>query len=108
VLIDREELVASLRARSIVPIDAQAPGWYESERLPGARRARPEDLDSLHMTLPDGRDTELAVYCWDRGCEASAQVARLLIERGYTRVRRYVGGKRDWIAAGLPVERGAP
>jgi rhodanese-related sulfurtransferase len=93
---------------SITLLDAQAPGWFERERLPGALRALPEDLDSLADALPNGSETKIAVYCWDTSCSASEEVAQRLIERGYTRVRRYRGGKRDWIAAGLPVERGAP
>lgn len=104
--IDRDELLAALQRGSITLLDAQAPGWFERERLPSARRALAEDLEGLAGELRDGRDTEIAVYCWDASCESSAYIARELIERGYTRVRRYRGGKRDWLAAGLPVERG--
>lgn len=107
-LIDRDELLGELHRSSITLLDAQAPGWFERERLPSARRALPEDLDHLEGALRQGRETKIAVYCWDESCEASAYLARELIDRGYTRVRRYRGGKRDWLAAGLPVERGAP
>lgn len=106
--IERFELLEALAWDSITLLDAQAPGWFERERIPGAVRALPEDLDSLEDALPNGRDTEVAVYCWDESCSGSALIAQMLIERGYGRVRRYRGGKRDWIAAGLPVERGSP
>lgn len=106
--IDRDELHRRLTEGSIALLDAQAPGWYERERLPGAVRALPEDLDSLAARLPAGLETAIGVYCWDVDCDASAEIGRRLIERGYKRVRRYRGGKRDWIAAGLPVERGEP
>ena len=106
--IDRLELLESLAWDSIVLLDAQAPGWFERERIPGAVRALPEDLDSLEGFLPHGRDTKVAVYCWDVSCSGSAVIAQMLVERGYRRVRRYRGGKRDWIDAGLPVERGSP
>ena len=107
-LIDREELIGELERDSITLLDAQAPGWFERERLLSARRALPEDLDRLETALPHGRETEIAVYCWDKDCGSSTFIAEQLIERGYTRVRRYPGGKRDWLAAGLPVERGEP
>ena len=107
-LIEREELVGELERGTIVLLDAQAPGWFERERLPSARRALPEDLDEFEQTLPRGRESEIAVYCWDKDCDSSAYIAEQLIERGYSCVRRYRGGKRDWLAAGLPVERGAP
>jgi rhodanese-related sulfurtransferase len=106
--IDRLELLEVLAWDSIVLLDAQAPGWYERERIPGALRALPEDLDSLEDFLPRGRDTKVVVYCWDLSCSGSGVIAQMLIERGYRCVRRYRGGKRDWIEAGLPVERGSP
>jgi rhodanese-related sulfurtransferase len=106
--IERFELLEALAWDSITLLDAQAPGWYERERIPGAVRALPEDLDSLVDGLPNGRDTTVAVYCWDLSCGGSTAIARILIERGYRRVRCYCAGKRDWIEAGLPVERGSP
>jgi rhodanese-related sulfurtransferase len=102
--IDRGELHAALQAGTIVALDAQAPGWFERERIPGAIRALPTDLEDLEARLPDGRDTNIAVYCSSTACDASAQVARHLVAMGYRRVRRYEGGKRDWINAGLLVE----
>jgi rhodanese-related sulfurtransferase len=106
--IDRFELLEMLAWGSVTLLDAQAPGWYERERIPGALRALPEDLDALESALPDGRESEITVYCWDLTCGSSTVIARMLIERGYRHVRCYCAGKRDWKAAGLPVERGAP
>jgi rhodanese-related sulfurtransferase len=106
--ISREEILEHLVWGEIILLDAQAPGWFERERIPGAMRALPEDLDSLASILPNGRETPIAVYCWDVSCGGSALIAQMLVERGYRRVRRYRGGKRDWIDVGLPVERGVP
>lgn len=38
-------------------------------------------------------------------CHASADAARELAALGYTNVRYYPGGKKDWTTAGLPAER---
>jgi rhodanese-related sulfurtransferase len=35
----------------------------------------------------------------------SAMAAQVLRRLGYQNVRRYAGGKKDWLDAGLPVER---
>ncbi len=35
-------------------------------------------------------------------------VARDLVTLGYKRVSDYADGKQDWVAAGLPIERGVP
>lgn len=102
--IDREELRAALEAGSLVVLDAQGDGWHARERLPGAIRARPHDLVWLAGLLPQGKETPVAVYCWSETCFASGLTAEWLAARGYSNVRRYVGGKRDWIEAGLPVE----
>ena len=102
--IGRAELHDAIRAGTIVALDAQGEGWYEREHLPTAIRARPDDLGLLERRLPEGKDTPLAVYCWSETCTASQQTAEHLIASGYRNARRYVGGKRDWIEAGLPLE----
>jgi rhodanese-related sulfurtransferase len=102
--ISREQLQQALAERSVVALDAQGAGWYERERLPGAVRARPEDLRELEQRLQRGKDTAVVVYCWSDTCTASQQMAEQLDALGYRDVRRYAAGKRDWIEAGLPVE----
>ena len=102
--IDRDELRAALESGALVALDAQGEGWYERERLPGAIRARPDDLLWLAGVLPKGKDTPVAVYCWSDTCVASRLTAEWLATHGYSNVRRYVGGKRDWVVAGLPLE----
>jgi rhodanese-related sulfurtransferase len=106
--IGRQELHDAIQDRAIVPLDAQGAGWYEREHLPTAVRARPQDLGELEHRLPGGKDTPVAVYCWSETCIASQLTAQHLIGLGYRRVRRYVGGKRDWTAAALPLEGGEP
>lgn len=104
--IGRDELRRALADRSVVTLDAQGAGWYERERLPGAARARPEDLADLEQRLPRGKDTPVVVYCWSETCTASQLTAEHLAAVGYRYVRRYPGGKRDWVEAGLPLEGG--
>ena len=103
-VIDRGQLQQLIAGGSIVLLDAQAPGWFERERLPGAVRALPGDLPGLAGRLPLGVETEVVVYCWSVDCQTSALTAQRLIEMGYRYVSRYPAGKRDWIEAGLAVE----
>ena len=49
----------------------------------------------------------MVVYCASPGCDSSVDVAKRLLELGYRAVLHYAGGKKDWVAAGLPVEAGA-
>ena len=102
--IERDELRVKLADGTIRLVDAQAPGWYEREHLPGALRAAAEDVDGLLHGLGTDLNAEIAVYCWNAACTGSDYVATQLEARGYHNVRRYVGGKQDWAEAGLPIE----
>jgi rhodanese-related sulfurtransferase len=49
----------------------------------------------------------VVVYCANAPCPNSEIAARRLAALGYVNVREYAEGKEDWVAAGLPIERGA-
>jgi rhodanese-related sulfurtransferase len=53
--------------------------------------------------LPD-KQQEIVVYCASSTCNAAEHAARELTQMGYEDVRRYIGGKQDWIEAGLPLQ----
>ncbi len=89
-------LVTRLAAGTIVLVDAQAPGWYEREHLPGAHRLDWDDLPgSAHAAVAD-HSTPVAVYCWNTTCTGSEIAATELERLGYRSVHRYIGGKQDW------------
>ena len=89
-----------------VLVDALSLISYAASHLPGAINIPPERVDELApRRLPD-LDAEIVVYCASPSCASSVEVAERLVEIGYTRVRHYAGGKRDWIDAGLPLEGG--
>ena len=52
------------------------------------------------------RNAEIVVYCASSTCDSSTQVGERLVELGYRNVCHYVEGKRDWVEARLPLERG--
>ena len=103
--IDRDELWRKIQASDdFVLVDALAPIAFARTRLPGAVNLTTDWVDSrAERWIPD-QATEVVVYCSDEDCDSSVIVARRLLQRGYTNVRHYPGGKRDWIAAGLPLE----
>lgn len=102
--ISREELRRKLERGGVLLLDAQAPGWYEREHLPGAQKIPEADLARRMQEIAPGRGSEIVVYCWSEACTASAIAAQTLRGLGYRNVRRYVGGKKDWMEAGLGVE----
>jgi rhodanese-related sulfurtransferase len=104
--ISRSELVAKLDEHAVVLVDAQAPRWFEREHLPSALCANARDIDDLVDRLAAAPTEEIVVCCWSEMCDASARVSAELAARGFSNVRRYIEGKRDWLDAGLPVEGG--
>jgi rhodanese-related sulfurtransferase len=92
------------RGDEFVLVDTLAEMYYRHSHLTGAINL-PVDETAVRAAdlLPD-KHTEIAVYCMDDPCPASERAARELAAMGYTSVSDYVGGKKDWLGAGLPGE----
>jgi rhodanese-related sulfurtransferase len=104
--ISRDELWQRIeRGDHLVIVDALAPMSFAHSHLPGAINLPPEWVDERGPGRIPELDAEIVVYCASATCDSSVEVGNRLVELGYRRVRHYVGGKKDWIAAGLPVER---
>jgi rhodanese-related sulfurtransferase len=72
---------------------------------PAPDRQRDTPTDAARL-IPDLGRT-VVVYCSGPGCRRSTVTAAALTRAGYADVRVYPGGKADWFAAGLPMERAA-
>jgi rhodanese-related sulfurtransferase len=94
------------RGEQFVLVDALAPMVYAHSHLPGAINLPPSAVDSMRCAkrIP-ALDTEIVVYCANPECTDSVATAERLQELGYTNVRHYAGGKEEWRARGLPLER---
>ena len=102
--ISRDELKQKLEhPKQFVLLEALAPEAYRRAHLPSALNLPPDKVRSLASELIPTKDTEAIVYCAGPDCHASETAAKELFEMGYSRVRRYVGGKQDWTDAGLPI-----
>jgi rhodanese-related sulfurtransferase len=92
------------RGDELVLVDALSPISYAAVRLPGAVNVSPRAVDDLAERLIPSLETEVVVYCANRGCDSSVDVAQRLVELGYRNVRHFAGGKQEWREAGLPLE----
>jgi len=94
------------RGDDFVLVDALSPMSFAASHLPGALNLTPGWMDErARRRIPD-LDTEIVVYCESADCDSSVIVANRLLQLGYRNVRHYGEGKRDWAAAGLPLEGG--
>jgi rhodanese-related sulfurtransferase len=89
-----------------VLVDALAPMSFAHSHLPGAINLPPDWVDERGPRRIPDLNTEIVVYCSSSTCDSSVIVAQRLMELGYANVGHYVEGKRDWVEAGLPLERG--
>lgn len=105
--IDRDEAQERIASGATL-LDAQGPGKFERQHIPGAIRGRIDDPDTTTALLGDDLDREIIVYCTDLACTGSALAAKLLEGRGYRNVLRYTNGLADWADAGLPVNTTSP
>jgi rhodanese-related sulfurtransferase len=105
--VSAEELRRKLESGDdFVLVDALAPMVYAHSHLPGAINLPASDVDPARVAkrIPD-RSTEIVVYCTSPECEDSVVTGARLRELGYTNVTHYAGGKDEWKALGLPLER---
>jgi len=103
--ITRDELKSKMeRGDKFKLVETLPEAEFKKHHLPGAINLPPERIRELDPHVLPNKEMEIVVYCADSSCQASDIAARDLNVRGYTRIRRYVEGKRDWMAAGLPTE----
>ena len=83
--------VRSSSARTVLP-----------KRIPGAIHVTHDQMAQQVQALERGR--EIILYCTCPNEASAAQVAKILMDHGFVRVRPLHGGLDAWIAAGYPVE----
>ena len=74
----------------------------ESGRIPGSITIRDSTISEDLAALPT--EGEVVVYCACPNEASAARLAKLLIQRGYSRVRPLAGGIDAWVQAGYSVE----
>jgi len=104
--ISRDELKRLIDgSQELVLLEALSESNFAAGHLPGARHFPPEQAESRAKTTIPGQTSTVVVYCASDTCKNSEQAAETLERLGYGDVRVYPGGKKDWEAAGLPLER---
>ena len=93
----------------VVFVDARSPEEFRAGHIPGALLLTLDDFEetvaSWRNLIPS--ETLLIAYCSGEGCDSSREVAALLVEEGYARVKVFFGGWEHWKGAGYPVEKGS-
>ena len=94
--------LASPAHPTVVDVRSASALTLDPRRIPGALHVPPDDVESHLHDVP--RDREIVLYCTCPNEATAARVAKLLISRGFTRVRPLHGGLDAWADAGYSVE----
>jgi len=86
--------------------DANSRETYEEHHVPGATWVHYDSVTA--DVLPTDHAASLVFYCGNEQCTASHTAAEAAADLGYTNVHVMGAGIQGWIAAGKPVEAGAP
>ena len=87
-------------------VDARSQNNYEEGHIPGAVSFPLGQFDEKIESFLSRHslDQPLVTYCSGRTCEDSHNLARLLLEAGFTDIRVFIDGFPGWKAEGYPVE----
>jgi rhodanese-related sulfurtransferase len=90
-------------------VDARSRTDFSAGHIPAAKNlpfgeAKGESLKEFTAGIPPGK--AFVIYCSGKDCPAGLALAVLLRDQGLEEVRIFMGGWDEWIAAGLPAERG--
>lgn len=101
-----EDALALHKERAGIFVDARSAEEFGAGHIPGALLLPPDDFDGAVASWKDlvPLETLLITYCAGAGCDSSLDVAELLKEEGYSRVKVFFGGWEQWKGAGYPVQ----
>ncbi|HUF21266.1 MAG TPA: rhodanese-like domain-containing protein [Burkholderiales bacterium] len=92
------------QGRDFTLVDTLPADSFAAGHLPRAINIVSDDiLDEAPTRLPDKQAT-IVVYCASESCKRAGLAAERLVSLGYRRIIHYVGGKKAWVAARLPLE----
>jgi rhodanese-related sulfurtransferase len=105
--ISRQELFSLIAsAQPPVILEALPARYFDDWHLPGARNMPHDEVRTVAPRLAPDKSAPVVVYCANSACQNSHIAAGVMGQLGYTDVRVYAEGKKDWQEAGLPVEQG--
>jgi membrane protein DedA with SNARE-associated domain/rhodanese-related sulfurtransferase len=97
------KLMDSGRRPIVVDVRSRAARESDQRFIPGALALEIEAMEKAIADFPD--DEDIIFYCTCPDEASAARAARILIDRGYRRVRPLLGGLDAWAEAGYAIER---
>jgi rhodanese-related sulfurtransferase len=103
--IPRKDLESAMKSKSVVLVDANGSESWSEGHLPGALDFEGVG-ENLAARLPEDKNALVVAYCGGPGCRAWNRAADKLEALGYTNVRHYKGGLKEWKDSGRKFDKG--
>jgi rhodanese-related sulfurtransferase len=104
-LVSLDEAQRFHRQGSALFVDARQGADFSAGRIAGAISVPLQQFHAKHPVLAlIPRDRTIITYCDGAECNSSVELAALLRAAGYTNVKVFFGGWREWLAHGQPTE----
>jgi len=106
--VNLEQAYALYRQGDTVFIDARPEPEFNELHIAGAVNLTADRLNHQGVDTLAGidRQRQIVVYCGQKNCDASLEVAEVLQARGFINVMAFLEGFRAWDEAGYPVDIG--
>jgi len=95
-LSDLKNLVAQKKATII---DVNSSESFQKNHIPGAIHYS-SNQSHFEKMLPEKKDTLIIAYCGGPSCTAWKKAAEQACQLGYTQVKHFKGGLKEWTSAG--------
>ena len=107
-VVNLSEAMAAFNSGQAIFLDARKKADYEAGHIQGALRCFLEEYDVDFPLVRDQLPKEalIVTYCDGDECELSLFLARNMLQEGYTSVKIFFGGWKEWTKAVLPVTTG--
>jgi rhodanese-related sulfurtransferase len=105
--ISTEQMRQVVADGSAIIIDTRPRAEFVNGHIPGANNlsgAPADPVASIAQLVSDDKAKPLVLYCNGPFCQASRRVSGLLVDAGFTNVRRYQLGMPIWRALGGPTQ----
>lgn len=105
VMIHLDEARTFFEAGEALFIDSRHAFDYHLGHIRGAVNLPLKEVEEQKLPLPSTpKDHMLIVYCDGAECNSSIELSSKLFQAGYSNVKIFFGGWREWEEARLPVE----
>ena len=92
------QALAQARDNKLYVINVLEKSLYDDCHIKGSINVPYEGVDAFVSNL--SKDVQMVVYCSNYQCTASHQIAKKLIDQGFTQVWAYEGGMAQWYQMG--------